>query len=83
MTRDETLQQASAILAAMCRASVPNVAKLAHALHTLAAQENLCEIADASTDVERAAENCSVVSLTLPLSRLSAALAAVEQQPAA
>jgi hypothetical protein len=83
MTRDQTLQQASAILAAMYRASVPTVAELAHALHDLAEREHLEEVADASTDIERAAVNDNVVSLTRPLSRLSAALAAVEQQSAA
>jgi HPt (histidine-containing phosphotransfer) domain-containing protein len=83
MTRDQTLQQASAILVAMYRASVPTVAELAHALHDLAKKVHLEEVADASTVIERAAINDNVVSLTQPLSRLSAALAAVAQQPAA
>jgi hypothetical protein len=59
------------------------VAQLAHALHDFAEREHLDEVANASTDIERAALNDKVVSLTRPLSRLSAALVAAEQQLAA
>ncbi len=79
MTRDETIQHASAILVAMYRASVPAVAELAHALRDLAKKEHLDEVADASSDIERAATNESIVLLSQPLSRLSAALAHAQQ----
>ena len=83
MTRDEAIQRATTILRAIRGADVPTVARLAHALHELAEQEHLDEVANASIDLEHVVASDKIVSLTRPLSRLTAALNAIEQRPAA
>lgn len=83
MTRNETLQHAAEIFAAMDGADIPTVARLAHALHDLAELGHLQDVAEASTDVERMAASHKPMSLTGPLNRLSAALGAAAERHAA